>query len=1039
MYSFDFRRQLLATALACGSLGVAAPAFAQDQAPASVDEVVVTGSRIPHRETESLQPIVVTTSQKIEDSGLINLGNVVRENPLFQTYDQTTGDRASANQGDAGVTFANLYNLGSQRTLTLIDGKRVVGAASANGAGSNGLQVDISAIPTGLVDHIETISVGGAPVYGSDAIAGTVNIILKDHFTGLQVEAQAGETEREDGFNGRAQVLWGSDFGGGRGNVVLSAAYTRQDAITAADRDFQLPFGFVGSIDNPQLNVPVIGGGFLLSSQYGRPSNFFGIAALDPATGSTFGLYTDASGAPLTFDRSGKLVPFNPGTAAGANIPGFGALVVNPTADDRDTTRQTADVVSPSERYFVNGLAHYDLTDHLRATTRFAYTRTNAQFQNFAPLASALGATLDTQPIVTTPDNPFLTPEDRAYFISHPGPFGPAIYLNRELTDVVGDGKTDIEQNSWNVQAGLQGDFNAFGRDWNWDVTLSKGETDRDSRSIGVLSRQFGYASQAVYADGSSGAILPTPAGLNPQNFTYDAASHTYRENGTGNIITCAIRVNTPAALQNDPVVTGCAPFNPFGQQNPEDALNYLRGAQFTRSVIKQEYAQGNINGDLFDLPAGPLKFAAGFEIRREQASFDLDDASANGGYLGNAKGNALPLSGFTTREIYSEVRAPLLTGDMMGAHLFDKLEFEGAVRYMSNTQAGSDLTWTAGGRLQFSPDLMIRGNKTKSVRQPAVAELFSGTQPALQSITDPCAIGVIDSGPSPAARRANCEALVIASGLASNTGEADTFLSTYTTPLGGIPGSFSGNPNLQSERANSWTIGAVITPRFLPGFTATVDWININIDGAITAIDGTGVADYCVDDPDGIDNQYCAALTRGPNFHITSYSSFYANVDRREFAGLTVNARYGFDLGRMFGNGGEYGSLSLDGTLFYLDHDREGQMGLLVDSAGAVGRERYRANLGIGYHRGPLSLYWQTLYYGRSKIDPNGGENVFLYNDVASYTLHDLSVRYDVTETAQVQLTVNNLFDKDPPFNSFSYQFDRLGRRYQVGFKYKF
>lgn len=1035
----QFKRQLLATALAMGALSAAAPAFAQDQSgQASVEEVVVTGSRIPQRETQSLQPIIVTNAQKIEDSGLINLGNVIRENPLFQTYDQTTGDRASANQGDAGVTFANLYNLGSQRTLTLIDGKRVVGAASANGAGSNGLQVDISAIPTGLVDHVETISVGGAPVYGSDAIAGTVNVILKDHFTGLQVEGQAGETEHEDGFNGRFQVLWGSDFANGRGNAVLSGAYTRQDAITAADRDFQLPFGFVGSIANPQLNVPVIGGGFLLSSQYGRPSNFFGIAALDPTTGATFGLYTDAAGNPLTFDRSGKLAPFNPGTAAGAFIPGFGALVVNPTAEDRDTTRQTADVVSPSERYFLNGIAHYDLTDHIRANARFSYTRTNAQFQNFAPLVSALGATADTQPIVTSSSNPFLTPEDRVYFINHPSPFGDLIFLSRELTDVVGDGKTDIEQDNWNVQAGLQGDFSAFGRNWTWDFTLSKGETDRDSSSIGVMSREFGFASQAVYANGSSTAILPTPVDLNPSNFHYDAGSHTYVENGTGNIITCAIRVNTPAGLAGDPAVTGCAPFNPFGAQNPEDALNYLRANQTTRSVIKQEYAQGNISGDLFNLPAGALKFAAGFEIRKEQASFDLDALSASGGYLGGAKGNALPLSGFTTREVYSEVRAPLLTGEMLHTGLFQRLEFEGAIRYMSNTQAGSDLTWTAGGRLQFSPDLMVRGNKTRSVRQPSVAELFSGTQPAFQSITDPCAIGVIDTGPNPSSRRSNCEALVIASGLASNTAEADTFLAGYTTPLGGIPGSFSGNPNLESEKANSWTIGAVITPRFLPGFMATVDWVNINISGAITAIDGTGVADYCVDDSNGINNQYCAALTRaGPGaptpFRITSYQSFYANVDRRELAGLTLAARYGFDLG------GDLGSLTLDGSLFYLDHDREGQAGQLVDSAGSVGRERYRANAGVRYSRGPFSLYWQTLYYGPSKIDPNGGENVFLYNDVASYMIHDVSVRYDVTESAELQLTVNNVFDKDPPFNSFSYQFDRLGRRYNLGFKYKF
>jgi outer membrane receptor protein involved in Fe transport len=152
------------------------------------------------------------------------------------------------------------------------------------------------------------------------------------------------------------------------------------------------------------------------------------------------------------------------------------------------------------------------------------------------------------------------------------------------------------------------------------------------------------------------------------------------------------------------------------------------------------------------------------------------------------------------------------------------------------------------------------------------------------------------------------------------------------------------------------------------------------------------------------------------------------------------VNGHYGVDLSRLFADDqGDLGGLTFDATVFYLDHDREGLNGNLVDSVGATGSERWRAQAGVGYSRGPWSLYWQTRYYAPSKIDPNDGAALFLYNDVASYTISDATIRYDLTNDAQVQLTVNNVFDKDPPFNSFSYQFDRLGRRYNLGFKYKF
>ncbi|MGH8159765.1 MAG: TonB-dependent receptor domain-containing protein [Rhodanobacter sp.] len=1030
--------------------GATEPAANSPKATTTLQTVIVTGSRIPQPETERLQPTVVTTDKTIADSGEVNLGNVIRKSPIFQSFDQNSGDQAGHNgSDDVGVTFANLYNLGSQRTLTLINGKRVVGAESGSGANS-GLQVDISSIPTGLVDRIETISVGGAPIYGSDAIAGTVNIILKDNYEGLQVDTQGGVTQKGDGANGRAQVLFGSNFDEGRGNITLSAAYARQNQVSASDRNFQEPLGFAGSLTNPQVNVPVTGGAYIFSSQNGRPSSFFSPGGVDPTTGAPKDFFLNASGQPLTFDRGGNLVPFVTGPGAATVVAGV-ALLTIPPGSDTDTTRRMAPVISPSERHYFNAMGHYDFSDHLTAFMRFSYAQTQASFADLAPLASALGGFPDpnTGPLAESPNNPFLTPAARAYFMAHPNPVtGTTFYLNRELTDIT-SGLTDIRQNTWTFQTGLEGDFDVWNRTFNWDFTVSDGRTTRDQTATMVQSARFGFANDAVYATaganglpGSSSTILPTPAGLSVANFTYDAVNHLYRENGTGNLITCRVRVTGGPAGASPSDIARCAPYNPFGTQNPQDALNYLRGTSFQNSQIEQQYVQGNINATLFDLPAGPLQWAGGFEARKEQAAFNLDAGLQNGTfYLGYPQGT--PNSGhFLTKEIYTEIKAPLVDADMLrsafGVAPFKKLEFEGAIRHMDDSITGGDVTWTLGGRLEINDDLTFRGNRTRSVRQPAIAELFAGTTPSNTSVTDPCAIGVIATGPSPANRRANCEQAVISAGLATNTAQADSFLSSFTTPLTTINGTFSGNPHLKSEIADSWTAGIVLTPTFLPKFVATVDWVNIDIKGAISALNGTGVADACYDSA-SLANLYCAALTRNPaNFNIVGFNSFEVNQDVREFAGLTAQFHYnGIDLSQLAGQESKkWGTLSLNGLFFYLDHDRSSVGGTgLVDTATQTGSERYRAQLGLNYDIGKLDAGWQVNYYSSSKIDPNN-PSLYLYNNVAAYWLHDLTVSYALTPKFHIQAIVNNVFNVHPPFNTTSYEFDRLGRRFEIGFK---
>jgi len=1016
---------------------------AQDQSgpPTSVGEVVVTGSRIPRREVDAPQPTVVIGVQKIQDSGDIDLGQLISQSPLFQPNSETTGPQAAnAIGGNAGVSFANLYNLGAQRTLTLIDGKRTVGSAAASGAADGGLQVDLSAIPIGLIDRVETISVGGAPIYGSDAIAGTVNIILKQNYEGLNLDTQAGVTEDGDGAQERIQVLFGHNFDDGRGNITLSAAYTKADGITSAERGFDTPSGEINPLGNPNQYAPTFGAVYPFLSPYGVPSNFFGIVGVNQTTGAPVGTYLNAAGQPLRFDNNGNLVAFNPGKPLSYQIAGLGAVITQVPSSDTVTTRAVNPILSPSDRTYVNGMAHYDLTDHLRAVLRFSYERTGASLtaQGNVPTSSIFGLTAVAQPQTIAPSNPFLTPASRAFFLANPNPVlgSNDFSLSRSYDDVT-SGRVNVDQNTYTVQGGFEGDFNAFGRNFKWDVTASDGRTERGNTTVGVLSTRLGYALNSVLTDPTMTNILPTPANLDPATFSFNPSTGLYTQSGTGDIITCQVRVAGMAPAGANPAdVSACAPYNPFGEKNPQGALNYLRGQSIQDYTVEQKYIQGNVNGTLFDLPAGPFQASAGFEIRQEHATYALDAATATGQFLGGSTGAGVN-GGFQTNEVYGEARIPVISGDMMqkafGHRLFDGLEFDGAVRFMNNSRAGNDVTYTAGGRLDVTRDLAFRGNFTHSIRQPAISELFAGDIPQFSSVSDPCSLTFIATGPNPAVRRKNCEQEVINSGLATNTAGADAFLANFSTPLGGVPGSFSGNPNLKSETADSYTFGATFTPRFLPGFSATIDYINIQIQNEISAIDGSGVADNCVDNPGGLNNPYCPSIQRGPNFQIIGFSSYYANVDLHQFAGITATAKYVTDLSHLFtGRQGEWGAIAFDGTFFYLNHDRDGTLGQLIDDTGATGEERFRAQVGLGWNFRRFGAYVQESYYSPSKLDPNGTE--YLYNNVPAYYLTNLTVRYNITPKVRASLTVSNLFDKGPPFNAYSYEFDQIGRRFLMG-----
>jgi outer membrane receptor protein involved in Fe transport len=286
----------------------------------------------------------------------------------------------------------------------------------------------------------------------------------------------------------------------------------------------------------------------------------------------------------------------------------------------------------------------------------------------------------------------------------------------------------------------------------------------------------------------------------------------------------------------------------------------------------------------------------------------------------------------------------------------------------------------------------------------------------------------------------------VISAGLAANSAAATTFLTTFTGTIGGVPGTIGGNPGLDNEFADAWTVGAVLSPRFLPGFRATVDWNDIFIDGAITNLDGTGVLRACYDSVAFPGAPTCGQFTRNAaNFNLTGYTAGFLNAGFIDFAALTANLQYRFDIADVVGGEGEHGSLTLTGQLFYLDKYTSSTNSVQqVNEVGIVGREQYRAKFAASYQLDHLTGIWEVNYTQGGYISPEERDrtaNVFEFDKTDDLWRHDLSLIYDITDEISARVIVINVFEADQPeqLKQFANTEERVGRQFFFGLGARF
>jgi iron complex outermembrane receptor protein len=1011
----------------------------------TLQEVVVTGSRIARPEFDNLEPTTSVDSKTFDQRGYLDVGQALNELPAFGV---APSGAANTQNGSGGIaqSFVDLYGLGSQRTLTLVNGRRFVSESSASlfnpnantNNGGNGQQVDLNVIPTKLVDHVEVVSVGGAPIYGADAIAGVVNIILKKDFQGLDVDAQVGASGQGDAWNYRTRILGGQNLFDGRANITAVAEFTKTDGLVGTQRPvYAADLGFLAPLTPGKFNS-------VLTAANSVPAvSFGGVPLVDdielaPGAGLTGALVgvTNGAGQTLAFGPKGSLQPYDPGTVTGNPIFASGG--------DGLRLSQVSNLLSPTERINVDTLMHFQINDHINAFGEGYFSESHASNlisqNNYNTALFGGGGTVNGNFVVSL-NNPFLSPGDRQliqtalnnYAASLPfanpttcvtgkeascfifqgvtaGPGSPAqpvtyapwnnqqFYVSRTSLDLEGGNSNDTQIVTRGV-LGVNGDFTFASRNFNWEVSVAYGTADNNQATPA-------YVFQNV---------------ANALNSTTNAA---------GQIVCAGTPVNGPTTTAS----SQCAALNIFGNGSPSlAAQQYITHLAQVESFNTQRDTNAFLGGDILKVPAGEWKFSAGFENRRESADFSPDSFYTE--QLGQTQIGAVAGS-YVTNEGYFETLLPIFSPqqDIPG---LNRLELEGAARRVDNSIAGDATTYTYAVRWSPIEDVGFRANKTKSIRAPSITELFLPPATNGQFANDPCDKNFVGQGSVPATRAANCAQAIAGY-------NPTTFVSNVVNAT--ALGTTSGNQGLKSEVAFSKTFGVVLRPRWVPKLNISVDYIDIALKDAIESLTLVNNLDACYDSSNFPDNPSCTSFTRNAQGQITDFHAGFVNAGLLEFTGIQAALDYTFELPWALG--------SMQTSAHYLDTQRlKSQIATASpnDISGQLGYSKSKGSIDLLYANKGFSWDWQGIFIGPAQFNNQNTPTSQDILGVGAWWLINSTIGMKVTPAFQLRLIVDNVFNKQPPFpaiagtggnfaNGTSVYFSGiLGRSLQLSAEYKF
>ena len=991
-----FRKHPLAAAIGSVALASSIGSIALPQVAAAeeaqLEEVVVTGSRIRRADFEANAPVATLGSDQIELTATVNTEQLLNTMPQM-----VPGlDRTSNNPGN-GTATVNLRGLGSNRTLVLLNGTRAVPT-------TQGGTVDINNIPTSLIERVEVLTGGASAVYGSDALAGVVNFILKDDFEGVALNFNSEQTEEGDAELNSLDITIGGNFADGRGNVVLNAQYTDREDLFQGDRSFS-NFAQFDDVDGDGNPILIDGG----SSGVPGTSIFSGaLTGFSPSAG-------------ITFDPDGSARPF----LTGETNDFYNYAPVNY-------------IQLPQTRFQANAMGHFEITEKIEVYGRMMFTQSKVP-QQLAPtpiFQAGTDITSDGSPFLPAATQAILSGNNvdavglgvrearifsdgadgfndintciNCVFDSTPTNDDPRLnvaplidadgngiaeignaFLRRRLVEV-GPRVSDSKYINFQLLAGIRGEIGDTG--WYFDAYVSEGEVSSSETQLGNVNRD--RFQQALLldldADPTGGTCVDTAA------------------NGS---------------------TIGCSPMNIFGAGNiSEDAAAFLRTAVASEGEFEQRVWAGSASGDLFDLPAGPVSAAFGFERIELRADFRPSQDLAAGTIAGF---NGSPAAGgsYDSDAFFGELLVPVLKD----LPLVESLDLELAYRTTDYSTVGSVDNYKIAGSWQIVPQVRVRGGFNTAIRAASIAELFSPQSEGFPGATDPCAA----EGNPTAAVAAICTATGV---------PADVVGSVAIDPAAGqIRGLFGGNPNLAEEEADTFTLGVVVEPDwFIDDLTVSLDYFDIEIEGLIASFGGgvNNILATCYD-PDnaagGAGSQFCNAVNRRPDGTIDFVEATSQNIAQTTLKGFDFIAAYNTEI---FG-----GDLAVNYVATYTTESEsvpfagadpivcEGNFGL--DCGEPLPEYKHRMTVGWSQEKLTTQLSWR--YVG--EVNDDDDDTVYFTETISGTNYFDLVAAYSFTDNYRVSVGVDNLFDENPPIlgdnqeqaNTYPATYDVFGRTYFV------
>ncbi|WP_409013032.1 TonB-dependent receptor domain-containing protein [Brevundimonas sp.] len=975
-----------AAMVAAASL-MAAPAMAQDaQEDDSVDDIVVTGSRIVRQDYVANSPIVTVSQEDFQATGSVNIDTLINDLPQF-----TPAANASSNNPSAGgQANVQLRGLGVGRTLVLMNGRRVVPSNASS-------VVDLNILPTALISSIETITGGASSTYGSDAVAGVLNFLLNNDFEGVQLDFQYGESDRNDAGTDSVSLTVGGDVADGRGHAVLSLGYSNRELIFNRDREFSSIGGFSGA---SPLGSTVFEGTNL-------PSAAAVTAAITGALPShTFGFNNNGT----LFAYQGARDFISPG---GSDYEGFRTPGPLQQTDFIYTTAGLNYMILPQTRYNAFASASYEINPAAEVYTEFLFS----QYDTANVLAATPAATGTGFRVPTT--NPFISAELRSVLNSRPNPTA-NFQLNKRF-NALGPRQGAESYSVYQITTGIRGDL-AGTRDWTYDAYLSYGRVDNVTTQSGNVSRS---AVQRLLDAADGGASL------------------------------CA------------------GGFNPFGESALSAACAaYIGRLSKNTTVTDQRVFEVNLQGGMFDLPAGEVRVALGGSFREQDYRFVADSGLSATALLPTASGaltNQFDNAGFNAGqslsgsdqvyEGYGEILIPLLAD----LPFIRSLETNLGYRVSSYDSVGKVDSYKADLNWEIVDGLRVRGGVQRAVRAPSIGELFGpqnvnfpnvgtpvSTAGARQFSGDPCDIRGAYRAPG-AAGAASVQTLCIAQGVPTQ------IIATYTFPNQQTQGLTGGNPNLFEETADSVTGGIVWQSPFsnpwLSNLSGSLDYYKIEIEDVVGTVSVTEQLRRCYNF-DGASNPtysptntYCLLFQRDPGTgQLTNTFETNSNLGTLRTSGVDFQIDWRAALADL--GAPDWGQLSLNVTGTWLENwERQDLPGaVFTERTGTISNSfgltlpEWKSLTSVNWNNGAFGVGMRWRYQG-SVENFNNRANVI---DGIHY--FDLNASWNVNDAIALRAGVNNVTDELAPVYSPSVAsntdpstYDLLGRRYYVGLTARF